>query len=244
MESLILASWTSKDYENFREYLKNLSDESYKEFNSRLIPDTPLVHGIRIPALRKIAKEILKGNYIEFLSVPKTSYHEEVIIEGLVMAGAKSDYAQTLEYMKAFTDKIYNWAINDTVSFKKIKNHTDRFINDVDWFIYNENPWAQRCGFLHLMGFCLTDENIDAVLKKVDSADSDFYYVQMMQAWLLATAIAKQRDKTMDYLIHPNNLNERTFKMTVKKARESFRVSKEDKEFLKSLTVNSFDKSE
>ena len=109
--------WNDKAYEQFRHYLNELSEEDYKAFHSKLIPDTTLAYGIRIPKLRQIAKEILKGDYISYLALPKTSYHEEVIIEGLVMAGAKCDYAQMLNYMKIYSAKIYNWAINDTVVF-------------------------------------------------------------------------------------------------------------------------------
>ena len=231
--------WNDKAYEQFRHYLNELSEEDYKAFNSKLIPDTTLAYGIRIPKLRQIAKEILKGDYISYLALPKTSYHEEVIIEGLVMAGAKCDYAQMLNYMKIYSAKIYNWAINDTVVFKGIKKYMPQFINDVDWFMFNENPWAKRFGYLHLMSLFLTDEYIDDVLKKVDAVNSDFYYVQMMQAWLLATAVAKVRDKTLDYL-ESCSLNETTFKMTVKKAKESFRVSDEDKNYLKVLYNEKF----
>ena len=235
MTDIVLPSkWNEDGYAQFQEMLKNLSDESYKDFNSHLIPDTPLAYGIRIPIVRKIAREILKGDYESYLKLQKTSYHEEVIIEGLVLAGIKCGYPETLANMEQFVPKIYNWAINDTVVFKEIKKHTELFINDVDRFIFSDNPWAQRFGYSHLMSFFLTDEYIDAVLEKVDAIDSDFYYVQMMQAWLLATAAAKQREKTLRYLEH-NRLNRTTMKMTVKKMRESYRISKEDKEFAASL---------
>lgn len=236
MTDIVLPSeWTEKGYAQFQEMLGSLSDESYKEFNSRIIPDTALTYGIRMPVIRKIAKQILKrSDYERYLNLQKSSYHEEVIIEGLVLAGIKCGYPETIAHMEQFVPKIYNWAINDTVVFKGIKKHTELFINDVDRFIFSDNPWAQRFGYSHLMSFFLTDEYIDAVLEKVNAIDSNFYYVQMMQAWLLATAAAKQREKTLRYLEH-NRLNQTTMKMTVKKMRESYRISKEDKEFAASL---------
>jgi 3-methyladenine DNA glycosylase AlkD len=228
---LIREHWSDNDYEMFKEYLKSLCEQKYKEFSKKLIPNTPLLYGIRIPLLRKIAKEISKGNYAEFLSCKKSKYHEEIIIEGLVMAQIKCDYPQMLSYMKSFADKIYNWAICDIVSFKGLKKYLDLFINDVDYFIYNKNPWVVRFGFGCLMEFYLTDEYIDKVLFYTASINSDFYYVQMMQAWLVATAAAKKRDKTITFL-EAKKLNPVTQNMAIKKIRESYRISKEDKELV------------
>lgn len=224
-------TWDDAAYRQFLAYLQSLAEPDYKTFNDTLIPDTPHTFGIRIPALRRIAKELLKGDYKQYLQLEKGDYHEEAIIEGLVMAGAKCSYAQMLSYMKTFTTRIYNWAICDTVSFKGIKKHQDAFLADVDWFIYNENPWAVRFGFGTLMAFYLTEDYINTVLEKVASVDSDFYYVQMMQAWLLATAFAKCRTQTLSFLERAP-MNDTTTNMTVRKIRESLRVSKEDKDLV------------
>lgn len=228
------SSWTQQDYEDYINYLQELGEESYKEFNGRLIPDTPHAYGIRIPAVRKTAKEILKGNYDEFIACKKGDYHEEIIIEGLVLSGIKCGYCQLLENMKYFAGKIYNWAICDTVSFKGLKNYPDEFLEDADYFIYNKNPWVQRFGFSCLMEFYLNDKYIDRVLEYVNSVNSDFYYVEMMQAWLVATAAAKQRDKTIAFLEN-NSLNDFTHNKAIQKMRESSRISKEDKEYVSGL---------
>lgn len=226
--------WTQTDYSEYIKYLKSLGVENYKDFNSNIIPDTPHAFGIRIPETRKIAKEILKGNYEEFLDCKKGDYHEEVIIEGLVMAGIKCGYNEMLGLMKRFADKIYNWAICDVVSFKGIKKYLPEFFGDIEYFIYSENPWVQRFGFGCLMQFYLTDEYIDRVLEYVSSVNSDFYYVEMMQAWLVATAAAKQRDKTIAFL-ERGSLNTFTHNKAIQKMRESYRISKEDKEYVKTL---------
>lgn len=233
---LIRERWTQGDYDNFREYLKSLTDEKNREFSMRLIPDTDDIYGIRIPMLRKIAKDIYKGNFIEFLNCEKTNFHEEIIIEGLVAAQIKCGYDEMLGYMKNFAKKIYNWAICDTVSFKNMKNYLDLFIDDVQYFIYSKNPWEVRFGFGCLMGFCLTDEYIDRTLDYTASVSSDFYYVQMMQAWLTATAVAKNRDKTIEFL-KAKRLNPATQNMAIKKICESYRISKEDKELVKGFKI-------
>lgn len=221
--------WTQADYEELIDYLKTLADKKYKEFSDSLVPGVEASMGIRIPVLRQTAKEIAKGNYTEFLACKKGIYREEIMLEGLVMTLIKCDYPQMLEYIKIYADKITSWETCDVVSFKGLKKFLPQFWNDIEYFIYNKNNWIVRYGFGVLLEFYLTDEYIDAVLKYVNSVNSDFYYVQMMQGWLIATAAAKCRDKTFAFLAD-NNLNAVTQNMAVRKIRESNRISKEDKE--------------
>lgn len=221
--------WTDADYAEFIEYLKSLADEKYKEFSSSLVPGGEIPIGVRVPLLRDAAKKISKGNYIEFLDCKKGNYREEIMVEGLVMTLIKCDYSTMLGYIKTFTEKIRSWETCDIVSFKGLKKFLPEFFNDIGYFIYNENPWIVRFGFGCLLEFYLTNEYIDAVLAYVNSVNSDFYYVQMMQGWLVATAAAKCRDKTIAFLQN-NNLNAVTQNMAVRKIRESNRISAEDKE--------------
>lgn len=232
--NLKLQHWTNDDYKQFKSYLEGLSEFEYRAFSQKLIPDTPHMYGIRIPILRKIAKEISHGNCTEFLALQKGDYHEEIIVDGLVAASVNCGYDEMMSYMKSFAEKIYNWSICDTVSFKHMSKYTDRLIQDIDWFIYNDNPWIVRYGLRCLMQFFLTDEYTDRVLKYVQSVKSDMYYVQMMQAWLLATAAAEQRDTTIEFL-KTRQLPPTVLKMTVRKMCESLRISPEDKQFAKEL---------
>ncbi|MCC8159894.1 MAG: DNA alkylation repair protein [Oscillospiraceae bacterium] len=222
-------SWTSMDYTELVEYLKTLADGEYKKFTDSLVPDCKYSLGVRVPILRAAAKEIVKGNYAEFLKCDKGIYREEIMLDGMVMSLIKCDYPQMLRYIKEYADKITSWETCDIVSFKGLKKYLPEFWGDTEYFIYNENPWIVRFGFKCLLDFYLTDEYIDAVLDRVNSVNSDFYYVQMMQAWLIATAAAKCRDKAMAFLAD-NRLNAVTQNMAVRKIRESNRISKEDKE--------------
>lgn len=224
--------WTQTDYNAFVEYLKTLADSKYKEFSDGLVPGTEFSFGIRVPVLRKTAKEISRGNYTEFLECKKGPYREEIMLEGLVMALIKCDYPQMLKMIKQYADKITSWETCDVVSFKGLKKYLPEFFADIDYFIYNENPWVVRYGFGCLLEFYLTDEYIDRVLEHVNSINSDFYYVQMMQGWLVATAAAKCRDKTIAFLAD-NRLNAVTQNMALRKIRESYRISPADKELVK-----------
>ena len=225
-------SWSEDSYGEFVNYLQSLSDKKYKEFSDGLVPDAEFSFGVRVPLLRSAAKEIVKGNYEEFLNCKIGAYREEIMMQGLVMSLVKCDYPQMLTYMKRYAKMIKSWETCDIVSFKGVKKHISEFWNDVEYFIHSTNPWEVRFGFLHLMGFYLTDEYIDDVLSYVNEINSDFYYVQMMQAWLVATAAAKQRDKTIAFLAD-NRLNAKTQNMAIQKMRDSYRISPEDKELVK-----------
>ncbi len=228
---LIRKNWTKDDYIDFIAYLEGLSEACYKEFNQKIIPDTPLFYGIRVPEIRRISKEILKGNFKDFLDLKKREYHEEIVIEGLVAAGIKEDYADMLKRMKAFSQKIYNWAICDTVSFKGVKNFRKEFLKDSVWFYKNKNPWIVRFGLKNLMDFYLDSEYINEVLKITKSVKSDFYYVEMAEAWLLTTAFARCREETLKAL-EDGGFSDNVYNMTVRKIRDSFRISEEDKELV------------
>lgn len=223
--------WKAGEYRDFLLCLESLGEEKYKKFSSSLIPGDTKMFGIRIPTVRKIAKEILKTNPEKYLMAKKGDIHEEVIIEGLVLSGRKSEYTKMLEDMKYFSTRIYNWANCDSITFKGVKNHREKFIKDVDWFLENPNPWAKRMGILHLMNFYLDSDYIDIALEKVESVKSEFYYVEMMQAWFLATAFAKGREKTL-LSLERGNFSDRVMNMAVRKIRESLRISREDKELV------------
>lgn len=229
MMDLIREHWSGEDYQQFRRDLIAMGEEAYRSFSQKLIPDTEGIIGIRTPLLRKMAKEIARGNYREYLECEKGTLHEEIIIEGLVMTNLKLSYEELLACMRYYAPKITNWAACDIVSFKRLKCYREAFLKDVDAFIFSENPWVQRFGYGCLMQFYLEDTYIDTVLEKVRAVNSGFYYVQMMQAWLLATAMAKCEEKTYRFL-QTFPVSETVMKMTVRKIRESLRVSKECKD--------------
>ena len=135
-----------------------------------------------------------------------------------------------------FVPWIDNWAVNDTFcsTFKIIKNFYGEFFEHIETYLKSENPWAVRVGLVLMMNYYLTDEYIDRVLERAGNVRSDEYYVQMGKAWLIATAAAKFRDKTMNF-IRTVELDDKTFNMTVQKCIDSYRISAEDKNYLKRL---------
>lgn len=225
---LIRDIWTQKDYADLVSYLYSVADERYRDFNKKLIPDETNIIGIRIPMLRDIAKKISKGDIGSFLKCDKGNTNEERILEGLVMASKRCGYDELLADMLRFASGIKNWAVCDTVKFKGASKYKEYLIKDIDLFLLSQNPWLQRYGFKVLMELYLEDEYIDFVLNRVVTVHSDFYYLQMMQGWLIATAAIKFADKIFE-LFKSGKLSSSVQNIAIQKMRESRRISDEDK---------------
>lgn len=225
------------NYNELIEYLKAFSDEKYREFHSRLVPNSQSEFlGIRLPVMRKISKEILKGDYEGFLTVSGTKYYEEIMLRGLVTAQIKGDFEATVKRVDEFLPYVDNWAVCDTFcnTLKGIKKFLPQFFEHIKEYMQSENPWVLRVGFVLMMTYYLSDEYIDIVLDYCEKTESEHYYVQMAKAWLMATAYAKYPEKTKHFLLIAE-IDDKTFNMTIQKCIDSYRVSKEDKEFLRTL---------
>lgn len=234
-----LDNWTDCDYKNLTEYLKSIADLKYKAFHSSLVPGagSDSIIGIRMPIMRSISKEIARGNARQFLEMSNIEYYEQRIISGIVTGLIKTEsFDDFLSLVNAFLPKIYNWAVCDSfcAGLKEVKRYKNEFFNYLERYINSENEWYIRFAFVIMLDYYLEDEYIDEVLKRCDCINSDKYYIFMAQAWLLATAYAKQKEKTHRYFLD-NSLNDVTFNKAIQKCVESRRVTEDDKKYLKTL---------
>ena len=233
-----MGDWTKEKYEIFRKELLAQAEETYRDFNAKLLcSDLPVV-GLRVPFLRKKAKEIAKGDGIGFLQVCGTDTYEERLLYGLVAAALHVSYGEFLLYCDFYTEQLAeNWAHCDIFcsSVKKsIKGHEREFFEHIEGYLQSENPWAVRMGLVMMLSNYLTEEYMEEVLKRTDSVSSEHYYIRMAQTWLLATAWAKDRAQMLSY-IENHHLDSWTWNKFIQKCCESYRVSAEDKAFLRSL---------
>lgn len=234
-----LDSWSADDYDNLTEYLKSNADLKYRDFHSSLVPDTKSnsIIGIRMPIMRKIAKEISKGNAREFLDISQTEYYEQRIISALVTGLIKTEsFDDFVSLVNAFVPKINNWAVCDSfcAGLKEVNKYKKEFFDFLANYLESKNEWYIRFAFVIMLNYYLEGEFIYDVLARCDSVNSDKYYILMAQAWMLATAYAKQKEKTHKYFLN-NNLNDATFNKAIQKCIESRRVTDDDKKFLRTL---------
>lgn len=233
-----MKGWTKERYAQFREELLAQGEEGYRDFHSKLLcSDLPVI-GLRVPFLRKTAAKIAKTGGEDFLRFCGKDTYEERLLYGLVAAAMPVPYEEFLPYCDHYTETLVeNWAHCDVFCSsvkKKLKGHEEAFYRYLEKYLRSENPWAVRVGIILMLSHYLTPPYLQTTLERIDTIHSEQYYVRMGQAWLLATAWAKDRETCMEYLSH-HHLDDWTFRKFIQKACESYRVSREDKAFLRSL---------
>ena len=144
------------------------------------------------------------------------------------------DYERTIEYVDSFLPYIDNWAVCDTLSPKVFKKHRPQLIQKIMEWTKSDKVYTCRFGIKMLMAHFLGEDFKPEYLKIPEAVKSDEYYVKMMVAWYFATALAKQWDATIPY-IEENKLDKWTHNKTIQKARESYRITADQKEYLKTL---------
>ena len=217
--------------------LFELQDKKYKEFHSSLCPNVDNIIGVRIPELRKLAKQIAKENPKEFIENPvKKQYYEEIMLEGFVIGYMKATLEEKLHYLDNFIPEIDNWAVCDCTAstLKFIDKYKKEAWEYLQKYINSKKEFEKRFAIIILMDYYLTDEYIDKVLEIYNKIDSDQYYVQMGIAWAISVCFVKYREKTRKILDN-NNLSTFTHNKSIQKIIESTRVDKETKEELKKI---------
>lgn len=222
--------------DNVREQLFAKQDLKYKEFHSSLCPNVDKIIGVRVPELRKMAKNIASQNYTQFLDNAKDEYYEELVLQGLVIGYAKISIEETFRYLKVFVPKINSWAVCDTTcsNLKITKKHMQKMWEFLEQYINSENEYEIRFALVMYLDYYLTDEYINKILQNIDKITNKQYYVQMAIAWLISFAYIKQKEKIEKYLLK-NNLDKFTQNKAIQKICESYRVSNEEKNKLRKL---------
>ncbi len=232
--------WNLDTYAQLEAELQACADEGYREFHSRIVPGIGPFMGVRTPVLRRIAKEIAKGDAKGFLEVAKTDWYETTLLKGAVLALIKLPYPEFLERVDNFVTIIDNWAVCDffCTSLKQIKTYQAPFFSHLHSYFLSHNPWIVRAGLVIALSYYLEEPYVDAVLEACAGIQTDHYYVKMAQAWLLSIAYIKAPEKTLPYL-ETQRLDAWTHNKAIQKIRESYRVPKEDKDRLNRLKVPS-----
>ena len=230
--------WNNNSYLEFQNYLLSIQDLKYKEFNKSLSLRTKYeMIGIKVPVLRKLAKEISKtSNIYDYLSVNKNDYYEEVLLEGYIISYI-DDESIFNKYFKEYIKKIDDWSLCDQFcdSIDIVEKYPDKYFKLACKLALNKKEFISRVGIVIILEhFIKTKTYLQDIFNLLDSIESDQFYVNMAEAWLLSFMFIKHRDETLEY-IKNNKLNKFTHNKTISKIHDSYRVSKEDKEYLNSL---------
>lgn len=220
--------------EEIQKQLFELQDMAYRDFHSRLMPDIDkeTVIGIRVPMLRKYAKSIAGTELAEkFIKELPHCYYEENNLHMMLITGIK-DYDRCLTEIERFLPYIDNWATCDFPAPKCFENHKEDLLPVIKRWIASSETYTIRYGIGMLMRLYLDADFDSEYLELVAGVKSDEYYVNMMIAWYMATALAKQWDAVIPY-IEEHRMSDWVHRKTIQKAVESYRITDEQKRYLK-----------
>ena len=215
-----------------------LQDLKYRDFHSKLMPtvDKELVIGVRTPELRKFAKEFAKTDMAEaFLGTLPHKYYEENNLHAFLLCEIK-DFALLIARLNEFLPFVDNWATCDSMSPKIFKKHKKELLEDIEKWISSKDVYSVRFGIKMLMEHFLDEDFSAEYPSRIAKIESEEYYIRMMQAWYFATALAKQYEAVLPF-IENRRLEKWTHNKAIQKAIESYRITDEQKAYLRKLKM-------
>ena len=223
-----------------QEILFKYQDKQYGDFSAKLVPTLPreAFIGVRSPSYKNIIREIAalpESVKEDFLTDLPHKYHEENCLQ-IALINKIKNYDECITALEQFLPYINSWAISDGLNPPILKKNRHQLLPKLEQWIRDDATYTKRVGMLLLMKYFLDDDYKPEYLELPASIRSNEYYVNMMTAWLFAEALVKQWDTAISF-IQNHKLDTWTHNKTIQKACESFRVTPEHKEYLKSLRI-------
>lgn len=220
--------------------LFELQDLGYKDFHSKLMPtiNPDVIIGVRTPLLRKLAKELLKTDpdaVRTFMTKLPHTYYEENNLHAFLLESIK-DYNECIKALDIFLPYVDNWATCDSMSPKIFRRYPEELLFQINIWLKSDHTYTVRYAIGLLMRYYLDAQFEEKYLEWVAGISSEEYYINMMRAWYFATALAKQYEASLPWLTD-KRLDIWTHNKTIQKAVESYRITKEQKDYLKSLKI-------
>jgi len=227
---LIKDKWNKSDIKEFNKYLESIQNEDKREWSRNLLKTNLPCLAIKTAEIKKIAKEISKGNFLSFLDLMIWDYYDNTAINGILISSI-DDFKTMKKYLDIYSPKADNWATCDLLTFK-MKDNEENYIKLCEEYIKSDKPFVRRIGIEPLFRMVDNEKYVPKIFEILDKFEKEKeYYVNMINAWLLCDLFIKRREETIKFL-NKNKLNKFTTNKMISKCRDSFRVSKEDKEML------------
>ena len=218
--------------------LKELSEEKFKKFQSKLCPNVNNILGVRIPVLKKYAEELIKTYEPEILiNEIDNEYYEEKMLQGILIGSIKNkDIYKIQEYIRNFVPKIDNWAICDTFrsGLKITKKYKQEMWDFIQIYSESKREFEIRFYVVMLLDYYVEQQYLDKIFSKLENIYNEEYYVKMAIAWLLSKCLVYFYEETVEFLTK-TKLDKFTKNKSIQKAIESYRISDIRKKELRNL---------
>lgn len=233
--------------EHMRERLRAEADPEYREFHSRLLPGTSGILGVRTPVLRSLSKELLKGDWMEYISQVQAAwkadgqgdggvYYDELILWGLCICRGFKKWEDAAPYITGFIPAINNWAVCDIFcgSLKMAGRYRQEAWEFIQPYLESGQEYGIRFGVVMMLSHFVDEDHVKEALERMDAVRHEGYYVKMAVAWALSIYFIKLPEAVMPYL-EQNHLDDWTYNKALQKITESFRVDQETKAVIRSM---------
>ena len=224
--------------QDLKTVLFSMADEKYRDFQSKLMPTVPKekIIGIRTPLLRKFAKDFSKNPEAEvFIGNLPHEYYEENNLHAFLLEYI-NDFDGCAEEVTKFLPFVDNWATCDSMSPKIFGENKEKLCGYIEKWLSAKDAYSVRFGIKMLMEHFLGEDFSAEYPERVAKIKSEEYYIRMMQAWYFATALAKQYDEILPF-IENKKLEKWTHNKAIQKAIESYRITEEQKKYLRTLKM-------
>lgn len=232
------------DLNSVREELLGMADSKYREFQLKLLPGTDNFIGVRLPKLRRLAKNIIRENgtgYLEsaLINNSKDEWFEEIMLQGMMIGYMKEDISDIFSYAERFVPKIQNWSVCDSFcsGFKHAVSYREEVWIWLKKYLKSEQEFEARFGIVMLLNYYVDSVYIDYLFPIFDTIQAKGYYAKMAVAWAVSICYIKYPAETMHYLCN-NRLDDFTYNKALQKIMESNCVSKYDKENIRRMKRN------
>lgn len=224
-------AFTQREYRQILEEFSSLADPKYKKFHESLIPGTQTAYGVRVPEIRRIARQIVKNDPQGFLALSQPASYEEIMLRGIVIGSMKAEIDDRLALTESFLPLIDNWAVCDTFcgSFSlKREPERERMWAFLRPLFRDRREFFARFAAVMFLGHFVTADYIEEGLALLSAMDQEQYYVQMAAAWALSVCYVKFPESTRA-LLEQKSLPKFVQNKSIQKIRESYRVSAKEK---------------
>lgn len=222
---------------NIKDYLISKADINYQKFSASLIPNITNVLGVRLPILRKIAKEIYQNeNWKEILTLQRSEFMEETMLQGMIIGLIQEPPKTVFQYIKNFVPKINNWSVCDSFccSLKFVRENKNLVWNFLLPYFNSEKEFELRFAYVMMLNYFIDEIYIDKLFKIIDKFNNNKYYSQMAVAWALSICYIKFPQKTKNYL-KISKLDNFTYNKAIQKICDSHKIGANDKKILKTF---------
>lgn len=220
-----------------RQWLEESADTAYKKFHENLLPGVDNILGVRLPKLRTMAKKLARQEWQEWFFRGEDIFYEETMLRGLVMAYAPISVQERLDCIRAFIPAINNWAVCDSVcnTIKEAEKYPEEYWAFLEPYFASDKEYEARFGAVMLLSHFVSGEYMEEALRRLQSIHQKGYYAKMAVAWAISVYFAAFPEEVLAYLKNDPKLDEFTYKKTLQKILESYRVDKDMKKIIREM---------